>query len=254
MAQQYGTGSADYRNIFRDPSNDMYVYYGESALENLPLHERFHRMMGYYEGNTPLEHGERRAVTNRPNSEGLVNPARVELNNAYFQYEIPFNPATLAGETPGDDSFLIDGVSGSRQEGGWFQFRIPLDEDRRQTGTVENFQNITYIRIWMSGYRQPFTLRFAALEFVGSQWQQAEQINQVSDPAASLRVSTINIEENSNRNPIPYRQPRGAIRARDRSEELQSLQNEQSLVLDVTGLAPGATHLVKSSNREGLNL
>ena len=254
MAQQYGTGSADYRNIFRDPSNDMYVYYGESALENLPLHERFHRMMGYYEGNTPLEHGERRAVTNRPNSEGLVNPARVELNNAYFQYEIPFNPATLAGETPGDDSFLIDGVSGSRQEDRWFQFRIPLDEFRRQIGEIENFQNITYIRIWMSGYRQPFTLRFAALEFVGSQWQQAEQINQVSDPAASLRVSTINIEENSNRNPIPYRQPRGAIRARDRGTQIESLQNEQSIVLSVENLGADGLQLVRRNFPGGLNL
>jgi cell surface protein SprA len=255
MREQYGENSPEFQAIYNDPSNDNYVFYGESQVDGMPLHERFHRMLGYYEGNTPIDQGERRAVTNRPNTEGLVNPSRVELNNSYFQYEIELNPADFSSLAPGTEgTFIVDRVTGSRQEDRWYQVQIPLEEFKRKVGDIEDFQNITYIRIWMSGYRKPFTLRFATLEFVGSQWQDAERINQVSDPSAELRVSTINIEENSNRQPIPYRQPQGAIRAQDRGTQLQSLQNEQSIVLDVNNLGAGNLQMVKRNYPGGLNL
>lgn len=255
MREQYGENSLEFQSIFNDPSNDNYIFYGESLVGHLPLHQRFHRMLGYYEGNTPIDQGERRAVTNRPNTEGLVNPSRVELNNSYFQYEIEFNPAEFSGLTPGSEgTFIVDRVPGTRQEDRWYQVRIPLEEFERRIGDIEDFQNITYVRIWMSGYEQPFTLRFATLEFVGSQWQDAERINDLSDPSADLKVSTINIEENSNRQPIPYRQPRGSIRAQDRGTQIQSLQNEQSIVLDVDNLGPGNLQMVKRNYPGGLNL
>lgn len=257
MKIQWGENSPQYQRIARDPSNDDYVYYGESAVQHLPLHERFHRLLAYPDGNTPIDQSDKRAITNRPNTEGLVNPSSVSLTNSYFQYEVELNPADeslLEIGTPG--TFIVDKVSrpGSRQQDRWYQVRVPITEFQRKVGDINDFQNITYIRIWMSGYKQPFTLRFATLEFVGSQWRQDENINRQNDPNAELRISTINIEENASRRPIPYRQPEGGIRAQNRGSQLQSLQNEQSLVLDVTGLAPGATHLVKRVYPGGLNL
>src|SRR5690625_7457068 len=92
------------------------------------------------------------------------------------------------------------------------------------------------------------------MEFGGSQGREEENIKWENDPNGELRISTNNIEENASRRPIPYRQPEGGIRAQNRGSQLQSLQNEQSLVLDVTGLAPGATNLVKRVYPGGLNL
>jgi cell surface protein SprA len=255
MRQQWGETSEKFQRIQADPSNDNYIFYGESQVQSLPLHERFHRMLAFPEGNTPLDQSERRASTNRPNTEGLVNPSTVNLTNAYFQYEVEMNPADesrLEIGTPG--SYIIDRVPGTRQQDRWYQVRIPLDEFKRQVGDINDFQNITYIRMWMSGYEQPFTLRFASLEFVGSQWRQDENINAESDPNAEIRISTINIEENSNRRPIPYRQPAGGIRAQNRGTQLQSLQNEQSIALDVDNLGPGGVQLVKRVYPGGLNL
>lgn len=255
MRDLYGGASAAFEEIISDPSNDDYVYYGESQVDNLPLHERFHRMLGFADGNTPLNQNEKRASTNRPNTEGLVNPSSVSLTNAFFQYEVELNPADEANleiDSPG--TFIVDRVPGSRQQDRWYQIRIPLEEFQRQVGDINDFQNITYIRMWMSGYELPFTLRFATLEFVGSQWRSDEDINVNSDPNADLSVSTINIEENSNRAPIPYRQPSGAIRAQNRGSQIQSLQNEQSLVLGVNNLNAGAIQLVKRVFPGGLNL
>ncbi|MEX2601389.1 MAG: cell surface protein SprA [Balneolaceae bacterium] len=252
MRTQYGEGSEQFTEILQDPSNDQYLYYGESLMEGRPLHQRFHRMMAYPEGNTPLDQSDRRAVTNRPNTEGLVNPSRVELNNAYFQYEIELNPADEGGFA--ENSRVIDRVSGSRQQDRWYLVRIPLEEFERKVGDINDFQNITYVRFWMSGYQRPFTLRFASFEFVGSQWQEAESINNASDPGAEIKLSTINIEENSNRRPIPYRQPLGSIRAQDRGSQLQSLANEQSIILETTHLGPGAVQMVRRNYPGGINL
>ncbi|MEX2462824.1 MAG: cell surface protein SprA, partial [Balneolaceae bacterium] len=255
ISELYGSGSDKFKRVQQDPSNDNYVFYGESKVQDLPLHERFHRLLGYTEGNTPLDQSDKRAITNRPDTEGLVNPSTVSLTNAYFQYEIEFNPADesrLEIGSPG--SFIIDREPGVRQQDRWYQVRIPLSEFKRKIGDINDFQNITYVRIWMAGYKQPFTLRFATMEFVGSQWRQDENINQTSDPNAELRVSTINIEENSNRRPFPYRQPSGGIRAQNRGSQLQSLQNEQAIVLDIDNLSPGAVQLIKRVYPGGLDM
>lgn len=255
MGRQFGTDSEIFQQIQEDPSNDDYLFYGESSVQDLPLHERFHRLLGYPDGNTPLDQSDRRAITNRPDTEGLVNPASVALTNSYFQYEVELNPAdegALEIGSPG--TFIVDRVPGSRPQDRWYQVRIPLNEFKRTVGDINDFQNITYIRMWMSGYEQPFTLRFASLEFVGSQWRQDENINVESDPNADISISTINIEENSNRRPFPYRQPFGAIRAQDRGTQLQSLQNEQSLVMEVEDLSPGSLQMIKRVYPGGLNM
>lgn len=255
IGELYGQSSPEFRRIQQDPSNDDYVFYGESEVQNRPLHQRFHRLLGFQDGNTPLDQSDKRAITNRPDTEGLVNPSTVALTNAYFQYQIDLNPADpsrLEIDTPG--TFIVDRVPGTRQQDRWYQVRIPLSEFVRKVGDINDFQNITYVRIWMSGYEQPFTLRFAAIDFVGSQWRQDENINQTSDPNAELRISTINIEENSNRQPFPYRQPAGGIRAQNRGSQLRSLQNEQSIVLDVTNLGPGALQMIKRVYPGGLDL
>ena len=255
MRELYGDNSPEFQRIQQDPSNDDYIFYGESAVQNRPLHERFHRLLGFPDGNTPLDQSDKRAITNRPDTEGLVNPSTVALTNAYFQYQVDLNPADptrLEIGTPG--TFIVDRVPGTRQQDRWYQVRIPLSEFKRKVGDINDFQNITYVRIWMSGYEQPFTLRFAALDFVGSQWRQDENINESSDPGAELRISTINIEENSNRRPFPYRQPAGGIRAQNRGSQLRSLQNEQSIVLDVENLGPGSLQMIKRVYPGGLDL
>jgi len=108
--------------------------------------------------------------------------------------------------------------------------------------------------MWMSGYQQPFTMRFASLDFVGSQWRADETINDESDPNAEVRISTINIEENANRRPTPYRQPAGGIRAQNRGTQLQSLQNEQSIVMEVENLSGESLQMIKRVYPGGLNL
>ncbi len=255
MRVAYGGSSEEFQSILADPSNDDYVFYGESKVQNLPLHKRFHRLLGYHEGNTPTAGGDTRAITPRPDSEGLVSRANIETNNNYYQYEVDLNPADFSSLQIGSPgTYIVDKVPGDRQQDRWHLVRIPLSEFTRKVGEIDGFQNISHIRMWMSGYEKPFTLRFASFEFIGSQWRKVENIEETQNATGEFSVATINIEENANRTPIPYRQPDGAIRALDRGVQVQTLQNEQSIILGVEGLGAGELQMVKKVYPGGLNL
>lgn len=255
MRVQYGEESDEFASIFADPSNDDYVYYGESKVQNLPLQDRFYRLYGYHEGNTPASGGEKRASTTRPDTEGLISRSNIEQNNSYYQYEIELNPADFSNlEIGSPNTYIIDKVPGERQQDRWHLVRIPIEEFTRKVGDIDGFQNISYIRIWMSGYSKPFTMRFATLEFIGSQWRKVSDIAETESSMAEFKVSTINIEENANREPVPYRQPVGSIRAQNRGVQVNSLANEQSIVLGVENLGPGEIQMVKKVYPGGLNL
>ncbi|MDZ7715563.1 MAG: cell surface protein SprA [Balneolaceae bacterium] len=255
MQTVYGSGSSEFQKIVNDPSNDDYVYYGEGETSSLPLNERFHRLYGYHDGNTPPNEGESRAITNKPDTEGLITPSIVEQNNSYFQYEVDLNPADFSALSIGSPgTFIVDEVPGNNQQDRWYQIRVPLQDFVRKVGNIENFQNISYIRVWLSGYEKPFTLRFATFELVGSQWRNAESVDEQQTTTAPFSISSVNIEENSRRVPIPYRQPEGAIRATDRSRQRQTVANEQSIVLDVEDLGPDEIRMVKRVYPGGLNM
>lgn len=255
MRVQYGEESEKFQRILEDPSNDDYIFYRESKVADLKIHERFHRLRGYYEGNTPVSGGEKQAISLRPETEGLISASSVELNNSYYQYEIDFNPADRPTLEPNaGNRFIVDKVGNNTQTGDWFLVRVPVTEFTRSVGEISNFQNISYIRFWMSGYSKPFTMRFATFEFVGSQWQDVNNITEAQNSTADFKVSTVNIEENASRVPIPYRQPFGSIRAINRSAQVQSLANEQSLVLKVDNLLEGEIQMVKRIYPNNLNL
>ena len=252
----YGAGSPEFQQIQNDPSNDDYVFYAEDQFSGLDLQERFYRLRGFTDGNTPAtSSGDRQAITNRPDTEGLITPSIVQQNNSYFQYEINLNPADINSLEPGSPgTFIVDEIPGERQQDRWFQVRIPLTEFVRRVGDIQNFQNVSYIRIWMSGYERPFTLRFATFELVGSQWRDAENVNAEQNSEPEFIISSINIEENSRRQPIPYRQPVGAIRATNRSQQRQTIANEQSIVVDAQNLGPDELNMIKRIYPGGLNM
>lgn len=256
MATQYGANSTEYQKIKQDPSNDDYVYYGEDQVDNEPLQDRFHRMHGYQDGNTPPNTGKKRAVTNKPDTEGLITPSNVEKNNSYYEYEVNWNPADIDNLQPGSKgTYIVDKVDGSKQQDRWYQVRIPLKDWIRKVGGIDNFQNISYIRVWLSGYDKPFTLRFATFQLVGSQWRNADNVDEQQGPTqGDYDISSINIEENSQREPIPYRQPVGAIRATNRGRQRQTVANEQSIVMNVQHLSGGELKMMKRVYPGGLNM
>lgn len=257
MRTSYGEGSEEFQAIEADPSNDDYVYYSETGVRDQKLNRRFFRLLGYHDGNTPESGGSdnKTAITLKPDSEGLVSSSSILQSNSYFQYEMKFNPADIENlEIGRPGTYIVDKIPGSTYYRTWYLVRIPVNDYVRKYGEIESFQNISHMRMWMSGYKKPFTLRFATFEFVGSQWNKLADLTETPASLEGFEVSTINIEENANRQPFPYRQPEGSIRALNRGAQVQSLANEQSLVLSIENLGPGEIHMVKKVYPGNLNL
>lgn len=227
--------------IRNDPSNDEYVFYRNNLVRPLPLHQRFYRMYGYLEGNA-ISSGSQQAVSSRPDSEGLINAATVNTINAFYQYELRLNPADTTGLRIGSN-YIVD-IQRENPAYPWYQIRIPIRDFVRQVGNIEDLQRVTHIRMWMHGYEEPFTLRFATLEFVGNLWRKSENVGNTEDQTTTFDISTINIEENASRQPVPYRVPPGAIRSRIRGQQDTVADNEQSIVLSVQNLKPGDVRMI----------
>ena len=73
----------------------------------------------------------------------------------------------------------------------------------------------------MTGFKESVVLRFGTLQLVRGEWRSYEQ--DLSDPKmppavkGKLEVSTVNIEENSDRDPVSYTLPPGVSRVLDPS-------------------------------------
>ncbi len=253
MRAQFADQPERLEQIINDPSNDRFVYYENPMLDGLPLNKRFHRMFGYYEGNTARADGNSNAITNRPDTEGLLNPATVNLEDSYFQFEIPINPADTSSMRIGTN-YVVDRIDGPRPENRWYLVRIPLREYARQVGNIEDLERVTHMRFWMSGYREPFTMRFATFELVGNDWRTAPELTELPNDNTVFEVATINFEENSSRMPIPYRIPKGAIRSQSRGQQDILNENEQSLLLNVEDMRSEDMRFIRRNYSGGLNL
>lgn len=89
-------------------------------------------------------------------------------------------------------------------------------------GAINDFKTIRFMRMYMTGFKESVVLRFGTLQLVRGEWRSYEQ--DLSDPKmppavkGKLEVSTVNIEENSDRDPVSYTLPPGVSRVLDPSQ------------------------------------
>lgn len=53
--------------------------------------------------------------------------------------------------------------NGEIQLATWYQFTIPLHQYQKRVGSIQDFSDIRFIRIFMTGFRGTTHLRFATL-------------------------------------------------------------------------------------------
>jgi cell surface protein SprA len=243
-------------SIEKDPSNDDYVFWNSQEAANgaTAFHQLFYRFLGYHENNSAPG----RQAYNKPDTEAL-RTANIQTTNKYFEYELRINPADSSSMEIGKN-YIVDrvkykpqGQSGpSKYYQRWYQVRIPIRQYTRRIGGIDAFRGITHLRMWLTGYSKPFTMRFSSFEFVGSQWRKATEIY-TDDPTTDFRQASINREENATRQPIPYMVPEGAITALNRGQQ-NLVANEQSLLLQVENLPRGQARYITRTFGNGLNL
>lgn len=243
--------------ILTDPSNDNYNYYRDDTYdsEKRTVLERYKRYNDV-DGNSPStdisasinNDGYPTSATQTPNVEDLNQDNNLNESESYFQYRVNLRPEKMVV----GDNFITDRVLGrdpdTDKEVFWYQFKIPVRTRNKQVvNGIQDFRSIRFFRMFMRGFSEEITLRFARLELIRGEWRRYERsLEAFSEGLAddnnfdtSFDISAVNIEENSSKSPIGYKTPPDIRREiNSQSQNLVQL-NEQSLVLDVCNLKDG---------------
>lgn len=243
------------QNVQNDPSSDNFEYYRGTPQDNASL-----SILGRYRDFNGLERNSRTleqspedfstASTGLPDIEDVNNDNTLSRKESYYQYSIELSPTSLnVGE-----NYIVDRRitnvrldNGEQQEVTWYQFRIPIFDPEKTIGNINNFRSIRFMRMIMREFESETTLRFAQMQLVRQNWRryanslkpdENDGNTPVAKGEASLEVSSVNLEENASRTPIPYVLPPGVVREEILNNNSLQSQNEQSLVLRVDDLDP----------------
>lgn len=256
LATAYGVNSPAYQNAFTDPSFDNYHYYlGTSDYDpaQLSILERY-KKYNKHQGNSPTQDQSPEpyatSATNIPDNEDINRDYTLNDIEEYFQYKIDINKGRLVvGQNYVTDS-IVTSVSlqnGKSEAVTWYQLKVPIREYEKRIGQILDFKSIRFIRLYMRGFETDQVLRLGAFQLVRADWRkylgnlQAGKESLAGEPENGTKfvVSTVNIEKNRLRTPIPYVLPPGIQREIDFSSPQAIQQNEQALSVLVCNLNDG---------------
>ena len=232
-----------------DPAGDNYEYFLNSS--GTTIFERYKKYNGT-EGNSPVGVSDtNRGSTTLPDVEDINRDNTMNEANAYYEYSIDLKPNMVVGTTNTENTtnFITDVVetdisdnevpNGRGTKARWLQFKIPVTQFKNVVGSISDFRSIRFMRMFMTGFTSPITLRFGTLDLVRGEWRRYENsFQQTDDPTdddTNFDVLAVNIEENSQRQPIPYVSPPGVVREQLVNGQQLLNQNEQSLSIRVSG-------------------
>ncbi len=224
-----------------DPAADNYQYF--LSATGTSVQERYKNYNGL-EGNSPVGVSDaNRGSTTIPDVEDINRDNTMNTVNAYYEYKIDIQPNMTVGQnyiTDVRETQIPNLPNGSTTSARWYQFKIPVTQPTSTIGSISDFRSIRFMRMFMTGFSEPVTLRFGALDLVRGEWRRYENSFQPtdSDPDdddTNFDVLAVNIQENAQRLPIPYVLPPGVVREEANNNNQVISQNEQSLSLRAAG-------------------
>lgn len=234
--------------VAQDPSADNFRYYRDESFTGedgiLTRYRDFNNPQGNSRSNTGTN--QLSSATNLPDAEDINRDNTLNETENYFQYAVPlfYNPTNPREIDINRTPYITDRVESPDGSRVWYRFRVPLNgPNKRAVGGIRDFRSIRFMRMFLTGFRDQVTLRFARLELVRNQWRRytqelSEETNIPCDAVTTFDVDALNIEENSNREPFNYVLPEGIVREQSLGV-FNNLQNEQSLLMNVRGLCEG---------------
>jgi cell surface protein SprA len=230
-----------------DPALDNYQYFLNREGGILERYYDFNNP----EGNSPVEvNNTNRGSTTLPDVEDIDRDLTMNTINSYYEYRIAIKPNTTINDRyvtdirEGEISGEPDVPNGSEIRYRWIQYKIPLSDFSNAVGGIADFRSISFLRMYLTGFSSDVALRFATLDLVRGDWRtylrtlQPGTDDNPTDDGTFIDVNTVNIIENENRTPIPYKLPPGVIREQLNNNNTLIRQNEQSLSFVVENLEP----------------
>ena len=250
LATTYGTASKIYIDAVRDPSADNYVHYRNAMFNGNDGILARYKNFNSPEGNSPIDNGGEftSAATLYPDAEDLNRDNTLNETEEYFQYIVDIKPSNDPRMSIGQN-YIVDKklvniplVDGTSRPETWYQFRVPIAEYDRKIGNIPDFKSIRFIRMFATDFEDSVTMRFGQLQLSRNIWRKFQyKLDSTGlyapTSTAQFNVGGVNIEENDQRAPLPYRTPADIQRQQVQSNNgVNLLQNEQSMSLQFCGL------------------
>lgn len=250
IANNFGTASAIYREADEDPGNDNYKWYRDASYDAAHT-----GILGRYkdynnsQGNSPISTDNSLfspAATLYPDNEDLNRDNTLNETEEYYEYELDIKPGMGVGIT----KYITDKrevnprlANGESHPENWFLFRVPVKDFTNKIGSIPDFKSLRFMRMYLTGFTDSVVMRFATFDLVRNQWRtftydvDTTGGYQPVEGNSTMNVLAVNVEENSNRQPIPYVIPPGIQRVQELSNNgLNLLQNEQAMSLQIDNL------------------
>ena len=234
---------------FNDPAGDNFHYFRGSDYDanEVSILNRYKRYNGTEGNSAASEDSPERYTTSAkilPDVEDINQDNTLNEQEKYYEYRVSMRPEHLQVGSNYVISKRISSVrlaNGTTEQVTWYQFKIPIRQPQRTVGNIHDFKSIRYMRMYMTGFKQPMVLRFGAFDLIRGEWRSyTKDLSSPTMPPASigtLDVSSVNVEEHGDREPVNYILPPGVTRMLDPGQPQLRQQNEQSLSLKVTNLA-----------------
>ena len=221
-----------------DPAKDNYSYFLNTTGNVLERYKSYNGL----QGNTPDTFSDtNRGSTTQPDVEDINRDNTMNTIDSYFEYEVDISPATLNISNPQINDVKTNSVTlpnGDVQDFTWYQFRLPINQETRAIGGIQDLRSIRFIRLFMTGFQDNTSLRFATFDLVRSDWRRytldLDNNEGNNSPNVEFSVGIIGIQENDG----SYVSPPGIQREQLNNNNNIIRQNEQSLVVKTCNLVP----------------
>ncbi len=248
-----------------DPSSDKYHFFRGNDYDGLSEEEgnTLNRYKKYNnaEGNSPTEQqypdaGIPSAATNNPNIEDINKDNTLSETENYYQYKIAISPQDINPNNVGKNYIVnvLDGTTtiGSTQKTvKWYQFKVPVTEFEKAVGSIEGFNSIRFMRVFMKGFDKPVVCRIARMELVRSDWrryafdlQKPGEYIANDDNTTTFDVSGVSLQENGAKVPVNYVLPPEIEQQQNIQATNNVLLNEQALSLRACNLKDGDSRAI----------
>ncbi|MFM7023500.1 MAG: cell surface protein SprA [Flavobacteriales bacterium] len=238
--------------VANDPSADDFRHYRDENFNTAQTKviDRYKEFSGV-DGNSPASTNSNflASATTIPDIEDLNRDNTLNEGESYYQYHISLRPQDLEiQDQEAGKNYLnniinpsnvaaINGYNASLSSR-WIHFRIPVRKPELAVGSIQDFRSMRYIRVFLKGWKDPVILRFGKIDLVRETWRKYESQLKgdcefvATDNNAHFVVTSINVEEDSQKEPIPYIPPVQRVY----NVQTQSTMNEQALYLNVDDL------------------
>ena len=252
LQTNFGPGSPVYQRAVTDPSADNFKPYRDASFDKSPatgILQRYKNINNPH-GNSPISENNTQfvnAFTQYPDAEELNRDNTMNEVEEYFQYKVDIKSNMQVGSNFITDKrvVMVNLANNTTRPETWYLFRIPIAQYQEKIGNIPDFKSIRFIRMFATGFDDSVVMRFGKLELVRNQWRKfrnnidttGQYTNLPSPDIATVNVLAVNIEENDQRQPVPYRIPPGIERQQQLSNNNVNLfLNEQALSVQVCGL------------------